>query len=77
MRWVRGKLRGPCAFLVHRSGQEQIDGPASIADDFNHNDGPQASASTTEITNAVRDLHASPSTQSSRANRVGSPAIAS
>src|SRR5258707_10326292 len=53
MRWVRGKLRGPCAFLVHRSGQEQIDGPASIADDFNHNDGPQASASTTEITKAV------------------------
>ena len=35
MRWVRGKLRGPCAFLVHRPGQEQIEGPASIADDFN------------------------------------------
>jgi len=28
MRWVRGKLGGPCALLVHHSGQRQIDGHA-------------------------------------------------
>ncbi len=34
MRWVRGKVRGPCALPVQRLVKNKSTGPASIADDF-------------------------------------------